>query len=289
MNAVPFRKMKLPGCITIPVLLAVVLTQAASAQFIEADVTVMLDRLPLEKQQELRYFSDKVTDYINTHAWTDEQFDEPVHVSIQIFLQDKSSNYESRYSGRFLITNNLDLQQFDKYWRFPYEEGNPLLHDEHVFNPLTSFINYYIYIVVGSEYDKMGKYLGTPFFEKAKQICEQAKFNSLYSYGWEERELRINEILSEANLSFRAMKDRLYLGYSYAGDVDSVARRYVGEAVDMLAEILTEHPGDEKALEFLQAHYIDIMDIFSYDNNILNTFIRIDPDHADTYRKYLNK
>lgn len=289
MNTVPFRQVTLRGIVMVSAVLAFAFVQTAVAQFIEADVTVMLDRLPLEKQQKLRFFSEKIADYINSHTWTDEQFDEPVKVSIQIFLQDKSSNYESRYGGRFLITNNSDLQQFDKYWRFPYEEGDPLLHDEHVFNPLTSLINYYMFIVVGSEYDKMGKYLGTPFFEKSKQICEQAKFNSLYSYGWEERELRINEILSKKNLPFRAMKDRLYLGYSYVGDVDSTARRYIGEAVDMLAGILTDDPGNEKALKFLQANYIDIMDIFSYDKNILNTFIKIDPDHADTYKSYLNK
>jgi len=263
--------------------------QSLFSQQIEANVKLMLDRLPLEKQQRLQYFSEKIQEYINTHEWSDDHLEDPVQVTIQIFLQDKSSSYESRYGGRFLITNNLDLQKFDKYWKFKYNESDPLLHNENVFNPLTSFINYYMYMVLGSEYDKMGKYLGSPYFQKAKKICEQARFNSLYSYGWEERELKIDEILSDSNLPFRAMKDMLYLGYSYIGDVDSVARRHCLRAVNVLETILTDDPGNEDALDFLQANYIDIMELFSNDEKLLQTFMRIDPKHAKTYEKYLKK
>ncbi len=263
--------------------------QVVKAQQIEAKVQLSLELLPLEKQQKLKYFSDRLEDYLNSYNWTDDSFDEPIPVTVQIFMEERSVSYESRYGARFLISNNLDVQFFDKYWRFPYDEGSPILHNDNVFDPLASFLDYYIYLLLGSEYDKMGKFLGTPLYIKAKRICEQAKFNTLYSYGWDDRLIKIDTILSDDNLPFRRMKDLMYLGFSYEGQADSTALRYCRQAIDLLDQILTADPKNDQALNFLQAHYIDCMDLFKNDETILRIFMRIDPAHAETYKNYINR
>ena len=88
-------------------------TSILYGQQISAEVSVILERLPLEKQQRLQNFNDMIATYLSDYDWTGEDFEESIPVTIQIFLQDASANYEDRYTGTFLISNGTDIQYFD--------------------------------------------------------------------------------------------------------------------------------------------------------------------------------
>ena len=260
---------------------------SASAQQIRAQVKLTLERLPLEKQQKLKDFAEAIETYISDHDWTGESVDGEIPISVQIFLMDNSVSYESRYSGTFLITNNSDIQYYDKYWRFPYEAGTRLEHNESIFDPFTGFIDFYVYLIIGGEYDKLGKFMGTPFFEKSKLLSDQAKFNARFILGWEERTALIDRILSEDYKSFRTMKDFFFLGQSYVGEEDTTAQKYCAQALSLLGDILRKDPGNEEAIQFLKAHHVEYIELFKEDREILEKLIRIDPDRAETYQQYL--
>lgn len=265
------------------------LVGTVSAQKIRSQVRLMLERLPLEKQQRLKDFAEDIETYINDSDWTGEHSDEEIPVTIQIFLMDKSVSYEDRYSGTFVITNNMDLQYYDKYWVFPYQPGDQLFHSENEFHPFTGCLDFYICLIIGGEYDKYGRFMGTPYFEKAKNISNQAKFNSLYILGWQERSILIDKILSEEYKTFRTMKDLFFLGLSYVGEEDTTAQKYCGQALSLLDKIITEDPEDEEALHFLQAHHMEYIDIFKDKKEVLETLLRLDPENADTYRRHIEE
>jgi len=258
-------------------------------QQIDAQVKTMLERLPLEKQRKLKDLGEGIETYINDYDWTGESLDEKIPITIQIFLTDISVSYEDRYAGTFLITNNLDLQYYDKYWRFPYQVGERLEHNESAFHPFMGFINFYVYLIIAGEYDKYGRFLGTPFYEEAKQISDQAQFNSVFILGWKERTALIDKLLSEENKPFRMMKDFFFLGLSYVGEEDSTALKYCGQSLSLLEEILTQDPENKETLQFLQAHHIEYIHLFEEDQEVLEKLIRIDPDRAQTYRQYLEE
>ncbi|MCJ7813148.1 DUF4835 family protein, partial [bacterium] len=119
------------------------------AQRILSQVRMMLEKLPLEKQEKLKDFSDDVEVYINNYDWSGGSSNEEIPIDIQIFLTDNSVSYEARYSGTFLISNNLDNQYYDKYWRFPYEAGEQLEHNESEYHPFRGFIDFYINLMIG--------------------------------------------------------------------------------------------------------------------------------------------
>ncbi|MFH1942434.1 MAG: DUF4835 family protein [bacterium] len=260
--------------------------QTVYAQQIKADVKLTLERLPLQKQQKLKDFAEVIETYINDYDWTGELSDEVIPVSIRIFLMDNSVSYEERYSGTFLISNNSDIQYFDKYWRFPYQSGEPVIHNENVFHSFTGFLEFYMYLIIGGEYDKYGRFLGTRFFERAKNISIQAKFDVQFMVGWKEREELVDKILSEENKPFRMMKDLFFLGISYVGEEDSTARKYCSQALSVLDEILEKDPDNDKALQFLQSHHLEYIDLFKDDQDIIEKLIRLDPEHAESYKQY---
>jgi len=264
-------------------------TKTVSAQQIDAQMKLLIERLPLEKQQKLKNFAEEIEMYINDYDWTGESLDGKIPVTIQIFLMDKSVSYEDRYAGTFLITNNIDLQYYDKYWRFPYQAGERLVHNESAFHPFTGFIDFYIYLIIAGEYDKYGRFLGTPFYEKANLISDQAQFNSVFILGWKERTELINELLSEENKPFRVMKDLFFLGLSYVDEEDSTARQYCGQALSLLDEVLERDTGKKEAVQFIQAHHLECIDLFKDNPEILEKLIRIDPERAETYRQYIEE
>lgn len=269
------------------VVLAVSMNQVLIAQQIEAQVTLILERLPLEKQEKLKNFSDAIETYISDYDWTGEDFEEPVPVIIQIFLQDNSVSYEARYSGTFLISNGSDIQYYDKYWKFPYNEGDPLLHQDNVYEPFTGFLDFYIYLILGGEYDKLGKLAGAPYFEKARQIADQGMFDARFAFGWKERIELIETILSDSYKPFREMKDLYFLGLSYEYEEPETALKYCAMAIDELEKILRRDPENKDALNFIKAHYIEIIRLFRSKNDVLRRMIRLDPDHKGAYEQHM--
>lgn len=274
-------------CILCIGILLVASIEPVSAQSINAQVRLMLERLPLEKQQRMRDFAETLETYINDYDWTGESYDDEIPITIQIFLMDASVSYEERYAGTFMITNNLDMQYYDKYWRFPFQAGERMEHNENAFHPFTGFIDFYVYIIIGGEYDKYGKFMGTPFFEKAKLISTQAKFNTQFNLGWKERTELIDRIMGDEYKTFRSMKDLFYLGLSYVGEEDTTAQKYCSQSLDLLEKIITDYPDDEEAVQFLKAHHLEYIDIFKDDNEILEKLVRIDPDRESTYREHM--
>lgn len=273
--------------LVILLLQCICLLSSVHAQKLVSEVTIILDRLPLENQTLLKDLAADIQTYINDYEWTDDNSYE-LPLTIQIFLMDNSVSYEDRYSGTFLISNNFDLQYYDKYWRFPLEEGYQLEHVMDVFNPFTGFIDFYIYLILASEHDKYGKFFGTPFYEKAKLLSDQALFNARFSTGWEERQELIQFLMGLDNKAFREMKDLYFLGLSYKGEEDDKMLQYCREALNMLGVILEKENDYDDAIQFMKAHHIEMIDIFHNSPEALKQLIRIDPDRASTYQQYLN-
>ncbi len=263
-------------------------TSILYGQQISAEVSVILERLPLEKQQRLQDFNEMIATYLSDYDWTGEDLEEPIPVTVQIFLQDASANYEDRYTGTFLISNGTDIQYYDKYWKFPYKDGEPLVHQDNVYSPFTGFLDFYVYLIIAGEYDKMGKLAGTPYFEKAKRICNQAMFDATFQKGWRERGELMDYLFSDEYKTFREMKDLYFLGLSYTNEDPKVMQDTCEQAVAAIEKLLRKDPDNKDVTNFIKAHYIEIIDIFKERPDVLRRMLRIDPDHAGAYEQYLN-
>ena len=214
---------------------------------------MILERLPLDKQEMMKNFADDLERYIWETDWTGESSEEVLPVSIQIYLSDASVSYEYRFSGTFLVSNTTDLQYSDKYWIFPFSKENKLTHSD-LFNPLTGFIDFYIDLILGAEFDARGELAGQPYYDKARALGEQAMFNSQFVLGWRERNELMDRLFSDEFKEFRFMKDRYFLGLSYKTESDTTAARYALDALDKIEIILRPNPDFKEAELFLEGH-----------------------------------
>lgn len=60
-------------------------------------------------------------------------------------------------------------------------KNQPIYKNENKFDPLMSFINFYVYLILGFDYDTYSQLSGTNYFQRAMSICNQASG----SIGWD--------------------------------------------------------------------------------------------------------
>jgi hypothetical protein len=272
------------------ILFCLVLVVQVSAQRIEAKVETDLRTLPIDKQQKLRDFADKVMHYINSYEWNNDPWRTKVLLQVQLILEDRSTNAEDRYAGQILMHNNYDLQFFDKRWSYTFMAGDNLQHQENNLDSFTSVVDFYIYLILGGEFDKWSTLGGQVYFEKAKGIAEQAKFGmGRFIEGWDRRLELITYLLGDRHKPYREMVDYYFYGLSFIKEDNARSRQHCATAISMLDKLLSNDPENEYAKKFIEAHYIEMVEIFRRAKNKepLRTLMVIDPGHAQIYRDIL--
>jgi len=268
------------------------ITSTAFGQRIEARVTTTLESLPIDKKEKLADFADKVQHYINSNSNNrcNNEWQTDVFIDITMILTDRSSGAEEKYSADFLIHNNYDQQFHDERWTFAYQSGSTLTYNENIQDSFTSLVEFYLFMILGGEYDKWGTLGGTVYYEKAKFIAEQSKFGlGRFQEGWDRRLDLVNFFLSDRHKPFREMVDYYYYGISFVKNDNDKARKYIASAIKMLDKLLANDPDNDYAKKFISAHYIELVEVYrrARDKEPLRTLLVIDPEHETIYRELL--
>lgn len=254
------------------------------AQKLAPQVKLILERLPLEKQKRLADFESALTTYLSDADWTgDTSWELPLN--LQIYLQDVSVSFEDRYSGIGLISNMSDLQFYDKYWKFPYMAGDRIVHDPNLYEPFTGFLNFYIYLIIAGEYDKYSPLGGSPWYEKAKAIYDQARFNSAFIWGWDERGKLLQSLTSLDAQPFRRSKYCFFAAFDASSQADTSAVRLGLEGLTLLESVRKRDPEHKETRDFLNAHHMSIAELFRNDPEALSRLAAADSAHAEVYRR----
>jgi hypothetical protein len=255
---------------------------------LRAKVTVILEKLPVDKKAKMANFHEKVANYINSRDWIEEDYVNPIDIGVQLFLEDSPSTVEDRYRCSILVSGP-DIQYYDKRSRFPFQE-NEVLKPGVEFSPLLGLIDFYINLIIGNELDKYGLLEGTRYFEKARGVLQQGKFaRPPFFEGWDWRDETMRALLSDNYKKFREMKDYYFYGLSLNDDEITQKRDYVKQAVVKLEAVLKENKDNLGAKQFIDAHYQEIIELFkdTGDAAVFRILMRIDPDREEIYREYV--
>ncbi len=304
MDAMTHRKTRnrtwIPAGILALCLLAVP-PQDARGQQVRADVMAHLEALPVLHREQMADFGLALDDYIEEWDWLEEDLPEPVHVGIEAILAFMGSAVKTQYGSRLTVYSGTDLKYLDRWWFFEYEREDLLQHDDQQFNALTWLIDYYVHIMIGHALDKYTDFGGQSHFQRANAIALDGRFSREFQRGWDERLDLIDGILAEDYKPYRLIRNRYYRGLAAQKDNKLVeARTLCREAVDLMAETREKNPRDKWLSEFLNAHYLQIADVFSAESPtevpdvessraVYDMLIKIDPTHRSTYEKHADQ
>jgi hypothetical protein len=270
------------------------------SQELNCKVTLNTESIPIASRDKLRGFAQAVDDYMNKTHFTDSWEGGKIDCSLTIVVLTASG--EVNYSAQVIVTslrpiyksqdNSLVLSINDNTWSFSYDQGQSLYQNSTVFDPLTSFLDYYAYIIIGFDMDTWDKLGGTPYFSKAYDIVNLAS-TSGFSSGWTKnssaynRRGLVDDLLSEKFRSFRESIYDYYYGIDIYGMNPKAGQEKIVKLVTTLNNmrqkfdlnsVLTKVFFDAKAGEIVEK-----LKTYPGKQEVFAELKRIDPSHAAKY------
>jgi hypothetical protein len=276
------------------------------AQQIEATVTVNYEAVPESNKDLLQNFESDIEGYLNQHTWNEKgDANEKIRCSFDIFI--KGVVGENRYTAQMFVGSKRKLYMSEKTsavlrilddtWDFTYVRNQPINHNSYTFNDLASVLDFYVYVVLGYDYDTYEKLSGTPFLQRASDVASLGRSSG--QKGWLPSKSGYSRVqfIDELNDNkFAPFRGALY-AYHFTG-LDSLAiNPAVGlsnilKALDIIAKTKsTVDPRNVVIRSFFDTKYLELADIFLAhpDPQVYIRLSTIDPSHQKTYEEYLKK
>ncbi|NPA46006.1 MAG: DUF4835 family protein [Chlorobi bacterium] len=247
------------------------------AQEFKATVTVDASALPTSNLPVFKTLEKDLTTLINKRHWTKKIFrpEERIECNFYIVLHKvEGNNYEaelnvSAYRPVYNSTyKTLTLSVSDKNFKFSYQQYQPLEYNEFSFDSnLTGTIAYYLYMILGYDFDSFKTGAGKPYFEQAQKIAEMASGTG--APGWEHsgkffsRINWVNQILDPQNTQFHnAFYTYHRLGLDQMADKPREAKTQIIHALQQMTKLSSSRAGLLLRL-FFDAKADEIVQIFS--------------------------
>lgn len=174
-------------------MLLAVASMGIQAQEITARITVNSDKVQGTNKSVFTTLQTALTDFINNKKWTDATFavNERIDCTMTIIINEQNDNsftgeiqvqarrpvYNSSYTTTLLNFRDTELT-------FEYIEYEPLEYVENnLSSNLTATMVYYVYLILGLDFDSFSPKGGTPFIQQAQQIVNIAQSQMSWS-GW---------------------------------------------------------------------------------------------------------
>lgn len=258
------------------------------------------ERLMFEEMQKALF------QLVNGQRWTKDEFktEERIDCSILINLTERLSANE--YRGNIQVQASRPIYNTsykspimnirDEDFVIRYNQFEPLQFNEGAYSgELTTIVAFYIYMILGYDYDSFAPEGGTPYFQEAQRIVTNAQSSA--QKGWRSFESQRNRYwLIENALSARFKPLRkAYYEYHRNGfdelEKDPIkARNAITQALEDLVPVHNVEPSSYNMQVFFNAKSPEVVKLYEKATpgeieKISELLIRIDPGNANRYEK----
>jgi hypothetical protein len=191
---------------------------------------------------------------------------------------------------------SLVLNFADRDWAFDYIESQPLDYNDNSYSDnLTSMLAYYAYIIIGMDYDSFSELGGTPYFQKAFQVVNNAQQSS--GPGWQSQGSNRNRYWLAENLVNSQMNDlrKATYGYHRLGldlfDTEpDKSRDAILKGLKDIKKVREINPSAILVISFFDAKAKELANIFSSGNiqvrrEAYDIITGMDPSNSSTYAR----
>ena len=190
------------------------------SQELNCNVKINTNQIEGTYKQMFTTLENDLTEFINTNKWSDAKFNNVEKIDCSFLFTIKSVTSQDAYSGELTIqarrpvynssytTSTLNFRDTDI--SFTYQENEPIVYNEQtVESNLVAIITYYIYIIMGMDFDSFSLKGGEQYFRKAESIVTLCQ--SISESGWrafennKNRHALVYSLLEENMSSFRTL------------------------------------------------------------------------------------
>jgi hypothetical protein len=244
-----------------------------------------------------------VLTYLRQQSFTGKQWQGP-KIPIELTIYVTGGNLATRrYTARLLYSSSINLDSgrtspilrvLDQQWTFPYTLNQQLTFQSLRFDPFSTLIDFYNFIALGFDADSYEYLAGTPYFQRAQELCLLGASNNAPGYSQivqEPGELtRISLVTELLNPRFEPFR-KLVFDYHYDGmnrfatEPDS-ARAAIERVLERMVAFKRELTQSSYVLRlFFDAKMNELCEVFRATRNkrVLDMLRLLDPSNASVY------
>ncbi len=294
----------------------IVFTSSLYAQELAASITIQSSKV--DNQVDSKIFPQLQTqlkDFINQRKWSNDAFSNEEKIDCSFYITIESVISPGVYDAKLSVVSNRPiynasysssfLNMQDAKFTFKYQLSQPIEFNENriqgadpLESNLTATLAYYIYVILGLDYDSFAPKAGMPYFNKALNIVFNAPEGSGIS-GWKSYDGQRNRYILIDNLT-KSGNDRMHdILYSYYREgLDQLADKPVLAKTTILNALINLQEMNEGAVSgmlipiIMQAKFSEIVGIFNKSDKatrkqLLTTLSSLDIANINKYKEKL--
>jgi len=296
------------------ILLALLISSLSkvSSQELNCRVQVNYSQIKGVSRQIFENMQKDISQFMNSRKWTNYKYDNNERIMCS-FLINVSSYSGNRFTATLQVTSNrpvfessyespiLNYKEKDNLFDFEYIENQNLEFNvnRHSSN-LTAVLAYYVYIIIGMDFDTFQMEGGTTFFQKAQQIVNNAQGSQ--NKGWkafeaskqDNRYFLIKNLLNSRNGAARRAMYRYHRqGLDVMGDRLEAGRAEIAESLRYFQKVHRLDPNLILLKIIMDAKSKELINIFSGSfaaekTKVANILKEIDPARIKDYERLVN-
>ncbi|HZK65372.1 MAG TPA: DUF4835 family protein [Puia sp.] len=286
------------------------------SQELQANVTVLTNRIGSGVDKRIfQTLQTALYDFLNSRKWTNETFANGEKIACNFLLNLNGSQDNNTYSATLTVQagrpifnssyqspliNFMDESVSFRYIQFQSLDfnDNRVQGTDPVAANLTAIFAYYVYTIMGLDFDSFGLRGGDPYFQKALNIVNNAPEGSSIA-GWKPFDGVRNRywlIENLTNTKYNPLHDAIYnyyrQGLDKMYDHENDARQSMLSALISLNDINTEFPNIMFMQFFFQGKATEISNVFKKGtpdekSRALDLLTRLDVSNLNRYKQDL--
>lgn len=283
----------------------------------ELSATIGFQTNKIDNQVDTKIFTQlqsQLKDFINQRKWTTDIFTAEEKIDCSFFITIESIASPGVYDAKLSIVANRPiynsnytstlLNMQDASFSFKYQLGQPIEFNENNIQRadpleanLTATLAYYVYIILGLDYDSFAKMGGNPYYNKALNIVYNAPEGSGIS-GWKSYDGQRNRFVLIDNFTKTGLAPlhEAFFNYYREGldqlvSAPEMAKIAVLNALIGLQELNDENANMMAISLFMQGKATEIIGLFSNADRatkkqLLKSLSSIDIANINKYKEY---
>ncbi|MEI7589027.1 MAG: DUF4835 family protein [Chitinophagia bacterium] len=284
----------------------------------ELNATISIQSSKVENQVDPKLFTQLQTqlkDFINQRKWSSDVFAAEEKIDCSFFITIESVLSPGVFDTKLSVVSNRPvynaayasslLNMQDANFVFKYQLAQPIEFNENrvqgsdpLAANLTATIAYYIYVILGLDYDSFASKGGLPYFEKALNIVNNAPEGAGIS-GWKSYDGQRNRYILIDNFT-KTGADKIHdVIYSYyRNGLDAMSEKpelAKGALLNALMSFQEIHEASSNSMAvpiLMQGKYAEIVGVFntadkSMKKQLITTLSSIDISNINKYKEKL--
>lgn len=284
------------------------LTGLVQAQELNATVKINTQKLQTADPRVFETLEQTLREFLNSQKWTEDMFDNPERINCNFILTIQEERSATSFKADLAVQSSRPiygsdqetplLNYLDKEVTFEYEQFQPLVYTKNAFNDnLSSVLSFYVYVILGLDYDSFSPLGGERYFQTAQEILNNIPSTvTAGNPGWRSMESNRNRFWLIENLlspRVRPLRQAIY-DYHRQGldlmptNIDQ-GRANMALAIEQLDKVNQAYPNSMIIQLYSNAKANEIIEIFkrgtlTQQDRVIQIMTKVDATNSAKYR-----